>query len=117
MLTIKTRFCISNLGTHTCTYVVYVKSKKELNYDKFVDPNILGAVRLVDSDLRIHRISFFLLDIYQGIVQRMVNAWRLGIYTIKAFKRLYGLYNLLGKRDRHHGLVLVMVVSESIPVI
>ena len=38
------------------------KSKKDLNYDRFVDPNILGAARLVYSDLRIYRISFFLLD-------------------------------------------------------
>ena len=44
-------------------YYVYFKSKKELNYDRFVDPNILGAARLVHSDLRIYRISFFLLDI------------------------------------------------------
>ena len=41
---------------------VYFKSKKEHNYDRFVDLNILGAVRLVHSDLRIYRISFFLLD-------------------------------------------------------
>ena len=45
-----------------CTYSVYFKSKKELNYNRFVDPNILGASRLVHSDLRIYRISFFLLD-------------------------------------------------------
>ena len=45
-----------------CTYCVYFKSKKELNYDRFVDPNIFGAARLVHSDLRIYRISFFLLD-------------------------------------------------------
>ena len=42
---------------------VYFKSKKELNSDRFVDPNILGAARLVHSDLRIYRISIFLLDI------------------------------------------------------
>ena len=47
---------------NTCTYVVYFKSKKELNYDRFVDPNIYGAARLVLSDPRIYRISFFLLD-------------------------------------------------------
>ena len=47
----------------TCTYVVYFKSKKELNYDGFVDLNKLGAARLVHSDLRIYRISFFLLDV------------------------------------------------------
>ena len=42
---------------------VYFMSKKELNYNKFIDPNILGARRLVHSDLRIYRISFFLLDL------------------------------------------------------
>ena len=47
----------------TCTYYVYFKSKKELNYGRFVDPNILGAARLVNSDLRIYRISSFLLDL------------------------------------------------------
>ena len=46
----------------TCTYFVYFKSKKELNYDRFVDLNILGAAPLVHLDLRIYRISFFLLD-------------------------------------------------------
>ena len=46
----------------TCTYFVYFKSKKELNYDGFVDLNILGGACLVHSDLRIYRISFFLLD-------------------------------------------------------
>ena len=46
-----------------CTYSVYFKSKKELNYNRFVNPNILGVSRLVHSDLRIYRISFFLLDI------------------------------------------------------
>ena len=61
MLTIKTRFLYQILDT--CTYVVYLKSKKELNYDRFVDPNILGAARLVNSDLRIYRISFFVLDL------------------------------------------------------
>ena len=50
-----------------CTYSVYFKSKKELNYNRFVDPNILGASRLVHSDLRIYRISFFLLDIMSRV--------------------------------------------------
>ena len=35
---------------NTCAYSVYFKSKKELNYDRFVDPNLLGAARLVHSD-------------------------------------------------------------------
>ena len=41
---------------------MYFKSKKELNNDRFVDLNLLGAVRLVHSDLRVDRILFFLLD-------------------------------------------------------
>ena len=45
---------------NTCTYGVYFESKKELNDDRFVDSNILGAARLVHSDLRIYRISFSL---------------------------------------------------------
>ena len=49
---------------NTCTYSVYFKLKKELNYNRFVDPTILAAWRLVHSDLRIYRISFFLLDVY-----------------------------------------------------
>ena len=48
-----------------CTYSVYFKSKKKLNYDRFVDPNILGAARHVHSHLRIYRISFFLVDLRQ----------------------------------------------------
>ena len=50
---------------NTNIYFVYFKSKKVLNYNRFVDQNILGAVRLVHSDRRIYRISFFLLDIIQ----------------------------------------------------
>ena len=57
-----------------CTYSVYFKSEKELNYNRFVDPNILGAARLVHSDLRIYRISFFLLDL--SIVQKCINAFK-----------------------------------------
>ena len=41
-------------------FFVYFMSKKELNYDRFVDPNILGAPRFVHLDLRMYRISFFL---------------------------------------------------------
>ena len=36
---------------------MYYESKNELNCNRFVDPNILGASRLVHSDLRIYRIS------------------------------------------------------------
>ena len=42
---------------------MYIKSKKELNYERSVDPNVLCAARLVHSDLRIYRILFFPLDI------------------------------------------------------
>ena len=56
---------------NTCAYFVYFKSKKELNCDKFVDPNILGAARLVHSDPRIYRISFFLLDL-KGLAQAII---------------------------------------------
>ena len=45
-----------------CTHFVYFKSKKERNYDTFVDLNINGAAHLVHSDLRIYRISFFHFD-------------------------------------------------------
>ena len=57
-----------------CTYYVYFKSKKELDYNRFVDPNILGASRLVHSDLRIYRISFFLLVILTfGFAEQIEN--------------------------------------------
>ena len=49
----------------TCTCFVYFKSKKELNYDRFVDLNILGAARLVHSDLQIYWISLWLNHVYQ----------------------------------------------------
>ena len=55
------KFCLYQILR--CTYFVYFKSKKTRNYDRFVDPNILGAACLVHSDLRIYRILFFLLDI------------------------------------------------------
>ena len=29
---------------YTCAYSVYFKSKKELNYDRFVDPNVRGVL-------------------------------------------------------------------------
>ena len=46
-------FCMKSWNT--CTYPVYFKSTKELNYNGFVDPNILGASHR-------YRISLFLLD-------------------------------------------------------
>ena len=45
------------------TYFLYFKSQNELNYDIFVDPNILGASRLIHSDLENYGVSFFRLDI------------------------------------------------------
>ena len=58
----KLRFSI--LKFVTPAYILCLLSrKKELNYDRFVDPNVLGASRLVHSSLRNYRISFFLLDL------------------------------------------------------
>ena len=37
--------------------------RNKLNYDRFADPNILGATRLVHSDLRIYPIAFIRLEI------------------------------------------------------
>ena len=56
ILTMKLRFFYIK-SWNICTYYVYFKSKKELDYNSFVDPNI-------HSDLRIYRISYFLLDIF-----------------------------------------------------
>ena len=64
VLTIKLCFSISK-QIRTSAHILYFRSKKELNYNRFVDPNILGTSRLVHdvhSDLRIYRISIFLLD-------------------------------------------------------
>ena len=55
------KFCLYRILR--CKYFVYFKSKKELNCNRFVDPNILGAVHHLHSDLRIYRILFFLLDL------------------------------------------------------
>ena len=60
----------------TCTYFVYYKSKKELNYDRFVDLNILVAARLLHSDIRMYRISFFLLDIHNFSNTFPGDLWR-----------------------------------------
>ena len=45
------------------TYFLYFKSKKELNYNRFIDLNMLRAARLVNSDQQIYGISFFPLDL------------------------------------------------------
>ena len=58
MLTIKLRFSISNLAKHVHSMCILGRRKNH----RFVDPNIIGASRLVHSDLRIYRISLFLLD-------------------------------------------------------
>ena len=70
----------------TCTYFVYFKSKKELNNDRFVDLNILGAARLVHSDLRVYQISFFLLD--------MAPAWLEQNLKLKVSATDYAVQNL-----------------------
>ena len=57
------RFMCCGLHANDQIAFCYIKSCKELNYGRFVDPNILGAARLVHSDLRIYRISSFLLDL------------------------------------------------------
>ena len=60
MLTIKTTFSKSNLGT--CVPIVCTVSRRK-NYNRFADQNILGAALLIYSDLRIYRTSFFLLEL------------------------------------------------------
>ena len=76
MLTIifSSKLCLYQIVT--CTHFVYLRSKK-FNYNRFVDPNILRAWALVHSDLRLHRMSFFLLGaIYTG---HWTYWWRLPI--------------------------------------
>ena len=97
MLNIKTRFFIYIYlleffikSWNTFSYVVYFKSKKELNYDRFVDQNVLGASRLVHSDLRIYRISFFLLDIFIFLHLKLELLTRLTKILHSAF--MYPLY-------------------------
>ena len=75
ILTIKLRFSLSNIRTQVSD-VVYFKSKKELNYDRFVDQNVLDALLLVHSDLRIYLISFSLTCAYAGVA---VQWLRMGI--------------------------------------
>ena len=58
LLTMQLKFAISIYEAPEHNFSVYFKSKKELNYNRFVDSNILGTSRLVHSDLRIYRISF-----------------------------------------------------------
>ena len=57
-----------------CTYFVYFKSNKELNYDRLVDSNILSASRLVHLYLRINRISFFLLDLIHWLPSHVCHS-------------------------------------------
>ena len=49
---------------NTCTYFVYFKSKKELNHDIFVDPNILGAASYIRIYESIKFCSFSLTYVY-----------------------------------------------------
>ena len=58
------KFCLFQILRCSGTYFVYFKSQKELNYNIFVNPNILGPVRLVHSNLRTYQISFFLLYLF-----------------------------------------------------
>ena len=68
MLTIILFRILSISDLVTCTYFVYFKSAKELNYNRFVDLNIFGAARHVHSDLRIYRVSFFLHNIHVCVI-------------------------------------------------
>ena len=61
MLKMKLHFSIRNLVTNVHILCI-LSERKNSNYDRFVDPNILGAARLVHSDLGIYRIPLFLLD-------------------------------------------------------
>ena len=56
--------------TKIYTYFVYFKSEGKTQFDRFVDLNILGALCLVHSDLRISHLLFFLLDLNESMVQR-----------------------------------------------
>ena len=73
------------------------KSEKELNYDRFVDPNILGAARLVHSDLRIYRISLFLHGKAVGYVRitnlHKIHLWRQSIVkTVDSDVQIYRIF-------------------------
>ena len=63
---------------------VYFKSKKKLNYDRFVYLNTLGAARLVQSDLQIYRIWFSLLNINYATTQ-----WIHDIISVSALWWVY----------------------------
>ena len=63
LLTTLTILYINSWSTRRPTYFdfVYFKSKEELNYDRFVNLNILGAGRLVHSDHESIDFRFFSL--------------------------------------------------------
>ena len=88
-LTTLTILSINSWGT--CTYFVYFKLKKELNYDRLVDLELLGAARLVHSDLLIYRILFFLLDetaqlmIFVNILSSLVENIKISNQMLKIF--------------------------------
>ena len=65
-----------------CVFLV----EEKLNYDRFVYPNILGAVQLVHSDLRIYRISFILLDLRAKLA--------IHLFTINYVKVLYTYFSV-----------------------
>ena len=50
------------------TYFVYLKSNKDLSYNRLIDPNIL--------DLRIYQILFFLLDVRNDIFPSKHKAFK-----------------------------------------
>ena len=91
----------------TCAYSVYFKSKKEFNYDIFVDPNILGATRLVHSDLRIYRISFFLLDRNLGI-SSIANYGAPRKRYPRIHKKMYNICTMLDERRSRWANVVQM---------
>ena len=62
LTTLTTRYFIYQFLEHMYLFCVF-QIEERTKFDRFVDLNILGAARLVHSDLRIYRISFFLLDL------------------------------------------------------
>ena len=51
-LMLPNRIAVFNIKScNRCAYFVYFKLKKELNYDRFVDPNILGAFGYMNLSL------------------------------------------------------------------
>ena len=83
---------------------MYIKSKIELNYNRFVVPNLLGAARLVHSDLGIYWMSFFLLDVLPAEDDKICGKTKL--ITLQYFLYQQGdqrffHYNLIVRMHRH----------------